>query len=84
MGENVAKSGNVSKKSHKVKNCKHKHPHCSLPEMQVSRTVRSKVGNAESTHLDRPKGKATLVPKVGSHLYCLTCDEYALPGEKTW
>ena len=26
------------------------------------------VGNAESTHVDRPKGKATLVPKDGS--YC--------------
>ena len=24
------------------------------------------VGNAESTHVDRPKGKASLVPNVGS------------------
>ena len=44
------------------------------------------VGNAESTHVNRPKEKAPLVPNVGR--YCniikklireITCDDYALP-----
>ena len=48
-----------------------------------------KFGNAESTHVYRPKGKATLVPKVGKCCniekitYMIrTCDEDALPGKK--
>ena len=45
-------------------------PHCSLPEsagaggcsLFLGRLDQGLVGNAESTHVNRPKGKATLVP----------------------
>lgn len=58
----------------------------------VPRTVRSGlVGNVESTHVSRSKGKTTLVAKVGKccnikkiTYMIITCDEDVLPGEKTW
>ena len=40
-------------------------------------------------HVTVPKGKATLVPKVGGTAMSkvtyigVTCDKYAMPGEKT-
>ena len=51
-------------------------PRCSLPEsagagkggLFLGRLDQGLVGNAESTHVDRPKGKAPLVPDVGR--YC--------------
>ena len=48
-------------------------PHSSLPEsagaggcsLFFGRLDQGLVGNAESTHVNRPKGKATFVPEVG-------------------
>ena len=73
-------------------------PHCSLPEsagagecsLFLGRLDQGLVGNAESTHVNRLKGKATLVPWVGRCCKFLNsnkkesltiCDKYAQPVE---
>ena len=57
------------KQQFRKQNKKHQ-PHCSLPEsagvgegsLFLGRFDQGLVGNAESTHVNRPKGKAPLVP----------------------
>ena len=64
----------VSAKATFLKQTNNKHqPHSSLPEsagaggcsLFLGRLDQGLVGNAESTHVNRPKGKATFVPEVG-------------------
>jgi len=62
-----------SKKSNKFETKNENYqPNCSLPEsardgkggLFLGRFDQGLIGNAESAHVNRPKGKATIVPKV--------------------
>ena len=85
------------KATNKKQTTKKHQPQCSLPEsagagkcsLFLGRLDQGLVGNAESTHVNRPKGKAMLVPKVGRYCKFLKsnnerltiCDKNAQPVE---
>ena len=58
--------------NHEKKRIKQHQPHCSLPEsaggyrcsLFLGQLDQGLVGNAESTHVNRPRGKAAVVPEV--------------------